>query len=387
MSLTYGFYNSVNNDRVYDAEQVSSIFDGLVNDGIYMSVGGKMMVKINTGLTLKISTGRAWFKHTWTYNDADYNIELDPADPLLNRIDAIILEVDRSIGVRANSFKIVKGTAATNPSRPTLENTETKGQYALAYISIAAGQSEISQADITNVIGTSETPYVKGIIENISIDDMMAQWQTQFNQWMAAIEAANTEWTNEQHQAFEDWVDAQETAFEEWSTEYQEEMNAFKTAQQSAFTTWFDSMKDQLSEDAAGHLQLEIDDINSSIQNIITDINDINSDITDINNDIIDISDNINNINTALSGKVDKTGGTISGNLTIENGALIGTAQLSGIPTAPTAQSGTNTDQIATTSFVQTSISGKQNQVGYGTTELTPGTSNLTTGNMYVVYE
>ena len=360
MSLSYGFYNSVNNDRVYDAEQVSSIFDGLVNDGVYMSIGGKLMVKINTGLTLKISSGRAWFKHTWSFNDADYNITLDPADPLLNRIDAVILEVDRSIGVRANSFKIIKGTSATTPSRPTLENTETKGQYALAYVYVAANQSEISQSDITNVIGTSETPYVKGIIENISIDDMVAQWQAQFGQWMAAIEAANTEWTNEQHQAFEDWVDAQETAFEEWSTEYQEEMNAFKTSQQSAFTTWFNSMKDQLSQDAAGHLQLEIDDIN----------------------------DELDTINASLINKLNKTGDTMTGDLVIQTGSyLIGTAQLTGTSTAPTAPNNTNTTQIATTEFVQRESNKKQNKISYSTSELDPGVSALTTGEIYVTYE
>lgn len=190
MSLTYGFYNSVNNDRTYNAEQLSSVFDGVINDGIYMSVGGKMMVKSNTGLTVKISSGRAWFNHTWSYNDSDLNITLDSADPLLNRIDAVVLEINRSTEVRANSFKIIKGTAATNPSRPTLTNTTNVKQYPLAYISIDAGTTEISQAKITNMIGTSATPYVKGIIENISINDMIAQWEAEFNEWMASLDAA-----------------------------------------------------------------------------------------------------------------------------------------------------------------------------------------------------
>lgn len=152
MSFTYGFYNSVNNDRMYNAEQVSSIFDGLVNDGIYMSIGGKMIVKINTGMTIKVSSGRAWFDHTWTYNDSDLNITLDPSDPLLNRIDAIVLEIDHSTNVRANTFKIVKGTAATNPVRPTLTNNTNVKQHPLAYINVNAGVTEISQADITNMV-------------------------------------------------------------------------------------------------------------------------------------------------------------------------------------------------------------------------------------------
>lgn len=59
MSLTYGFFNSVNSDRVYDAEQISSIFDGLILDGVFASIGGKMIVKINTGMTVKISSRKS----------------------------------------------------------------------------------------------------------------------------------------------------------------------------------------------------------------------------------------------------------------------------------------------------------------------------------------
>lgn len=186
--ITYGFYNSINNDRVYDAEQISSIFDGIINNGIYMSIGGQMMVKPNSGLTVKVSSGRAWFKHTWTYNDSDYNMTLDAADPLLNRIDAIILEVDTSVAVRQNSFKILKGTAAVNPSRPALTNTADIGQYALAYINVSAGKTSIEQVDITNMVGTENTPFVTGIIDVMSIDSIVAQWEGEFDEWIDELE-------------------------------------------------------------------------------------------------------------------------------------------------------------------------------------------------------
>ena len=39
MSLTYGFYNSVDHDRVYDATQFGSIFDGVINDGVFQNIG------------------------------------------------------------------------------------------------------------------------------------------------------------------------------------------------------------------------------------------------------------------------------------------------------------------------------------------------------------
>ena len=45
MTVSSGFFNSVNHDRLYDAEQVSSIFDGIIEDGVCESIGEAFMVK------------------------------------------------------------------------------------------------------------------------------------------------------------------------------------------------------------------------------------------------------------------------------------------------------------------------------------------------------
>ena len=38
MSFKYGFYNSVNGDRRYDAVDFGRIFDGVINDGVFGTV-------------------------------------------------------------------------------------------------------------------------------------------------------------------------------------------------------------------------------------------------------------------------------------------------------------------------------------------------------------
>ena len=47
MALTSGFYNSINGDRTYNAEQMSSIFDGIINDGVFASIGKVFQVKVS----------------------------------------------------------------------------------------------------------------------------------------------------------------------------------------------------------------------------------------------------------------------------------------------------------------------------------------------------
>ena len=44
MAVTSGFFNSVNHDRLYDAEQLSSIFDGIIIDGVMKIMAKHLML-------------------------------------------------------------------------------------------------------------------------------------------------------------------------------------------------------------------------------------------------------------------------------------------------------------------------------------------------------
>jgi len=161
MTITYGFYNSVSGDRTYNAIELSSIFDGIITDGVFELVGDGLIVSDgSTGLEVVVGEGRAWFNHTWTLNDADLTLTLDDSDLVLDRIDAVILEVDSSTSIRANSIKVVTGTPASTPVEPTLTETSEIHQYPLAYIYVAAGVEEIVLTDITNLIGSYLCPFV-----------------------------------------------------------------------------------------------------------------------------------------------------------------------------------------------------------------------------------
>ena len=70
MAVTYGFYDSLNHDRLYNAQQMSAIFDGVINDGVFMSVGNQFHTVAGTGMQAIVTSGRAWLDSTWTLNDA-----------------------------------------------------------------------------------------------------------------------------------------------------------------------------------------------------------------------------------------------------------------------------------------------------------------------------
>ncbi len=134
MTVSSGFFDSKNRDRLYKANKISSIFDGVIVDGVFASIGTAFVVKANSGNKVNVGVGKAWFNHSWIINDTILPLTLEPAELLLNRYDAIVLDMDSTISVRANSIQILKGTPATNPNKPVLVNDEYHKQYPLCYI-------------------------------------------------------------------------------------------------------------------------------------------------------------------------------------------------------------------------------------------------------------
>lgn len=188
MAVSYGFYNSLNGDRKYTAEQMSYIFNSLINDGIFMHIGEHLNVKESIGMQVNVGSGFAWFNSTWTRNDADYPLSIEVSDLLQDRIDAVVLEVNETVPVRANSLKVVTGTPASEPKKPTLTNTSDVHQYPLAYVTVGVGVTSITQANIENCIGTDPCPFVTGVLDTIDATTLIAQWEAQFNDWFESLE-------------------------------------------------------------------------------------------------------------------------------------------------------------------------------------------------------
>lgn len=186
MSISYGFYNSYNHDRLYDAVQFGSLFDGLIADGVYAAIGDKFKVSSVPGsLSIKIGTGRAWLFHTWTLVDIPYDIPIEQAELLQNRTDTVVIEVNYE--TRVNSIFVKKGSSS-------LVWTDTIHQYKLAEVLVKPNDLYIPESQITSFVGTSNLPFVAGLIDNISIDSLLTQWryeldlkksdyEDQFNQW------------------------------------------------------------------------------------------------------------------------------------------------------------------------------------------------------------
>ena len=189
MAWTSGFFNSVNGDRLYNADQMSRIFEGLITDGVYESVANKLAVQPNSGMTIQIATGRGWFGRHWVNNDSEYKLTVDQSDVILNRYVAVVIKVDDTDAVRDAVPYLKYSDYATTPVKPTMTRTETVKEYCLAYIYIKAGATAITASDIedtrqdTNLCG-----WVTGLIDQITPDTLYTQFTALFNEWFSGLQ-------------------------------------------------------------------------------------------------------------------------------------------------------------------------------------------------------
>ena len=208
MADQYGlFWNSENHDRLYNADSFDEWIRKFFTTGVF---NGEMQVEPAGSMVVTVNAGYANLNGKVRFFDAATNFTLNPANGTYPRIDTIVVE--RNDTDREITLKYVQGDySGATPSATAPVRTANIYQIVLAQIYVGVGVTEITQADITDTRADSALcGWVVGTVDEVDVSQMTAQVQADF-------------------------------------------------------LAWYDSMKDQLSQDAAGNLQLEIDDINDSL--------------------------------------------------------------------------------------------------------------------------
>lgn len=201
MAITCGFFNAIkdsngNYDRTYNADQMSTYFEGLVSDGVYESVGDALQVVAGSGMEVQVKSGRALIGARWLKNDSAYTITLKASHVTLNRYTAIVARLDTS--ARTITIVAKDGDNATMPTKPAITNSNTVKELCLAYVYVGRGVTTITQSAIEDTrANTNICGWVTGIIEQVDTSQLFLQWQT-------AYEEFYDKWTND----FETWFSA-----------------------------------------------------------------------------------------------------------------------------------------------------------------------------------
>ena len=190
--ITYGFFDSQNGDRKYNADQMSEYFKGLISDGVFESVGEGMVVEAASGMDVTVGTGRAIIDCKWIENSSAESLNVTIADPFNPRYTAVVVRLD--VSRRLMELDTIDGEAAADPDYPTATWTDSVKELVLAYIYVSAGATSISQSDITDARSLDVCGWVTGLIEQISIENLYLAWVDKFNQYYVAMEENYEAW-------------------------------------------------------------------------------------------------------------------------------------------------------------------------------------------------
>lgn len=187
MTIKSGFFNSLNHDRVYDADDMNAIFDGIITDGVFGNIGGKFTVTPGSGMSVNVGTGKARFHQIFVENDANLVLQVSQSDVLLNRIDVVAIRVDKTVNGRLGNIVIVKGSPSQNPVAPVLSSDNQIWEMPIAYINIKANANVINSSDIQYLVGRNSTPLITAPMQTINLESYVSYLESQFTEWFSII--------------------------------------------------------------------------------------------------------------------------------------------------------------------------------------------------------
>lgn len=250
-----GFFDAIDEDRTYSADDMNRPYRKLISNGVFATPEGTpsdylQVFAAENGMNVKVSAGYALIGDKWFENPSDLIITLTQNSEILTRIDSIIAQVDKTQAGRVGNIVYRKGSASSDPVHPSINTEENIAEFRLADIRISPSCVEITQDLITDCRGSSECPWVTSLLYQVDTSTLYEQWKA----------------------AYQKYYKDQEAEMDAFFEEFKNQLSNFFTEEESSFNEWFEKMKDQLSEDAAGKLQLEIDDLRQIVMEAIAPI-------------------------------------------------------------------------------------------------------------------
>lgn len=178
MAQRYGIFNSVNNDRVYDASDVANFLSKFFTNGVF---NNSLAVSSNDNMTVSVAVGSANINGYAYENTEVLTLDIDEADNTLSRIDSVICRLD--LTNRQITTMILQGNYATTPSQPSIVRSGNIYDLRLANIFVQAEATRITTEDITDTRFGSECGNVTQAVDSLDTTDIFKQYEAMFYSW------------------------------------------------------------------------------------------------------------------------------------------------------------------------------------------------------------
>ena len=178
-NVSCGFFDSVDGDRLYSADQMNKPYHRLVSNGIFAapdaSPSEDFEVVPSSGMGIIVKAGNGIFADKWLESAADIAITVPSNNSGASRKDSVIIQVDMTVSVRSGNIVYRTG----DQSFPDINTDPNIVEYRIANLTIPPFVSAVATGMIDDLRG-SECPWIKSLIyqpDNAArIDEFIASY-------------------------------------------------------------------------------------------------------------------------------------------------------------------------------------------------------------------
>lgn len=232
------------------------------------------VVSSNGNMTVTVGPGLAWLKADtfWGVSAFEVNpttLKIDTADGALSRIDAICIQLDKNKNI--GGIIVKKGSYTPQPPKlaAPVRNLDYDEIY-VATVTVRAGATSILPSDIHNDAKIEETlcgimrDGVTGIPTQI-LYDMWIAWFDEFKGDARTYFANYQEMVADLFTQYQAEIAVHRNDAQVAYDAYIQRMNTYEATAKTEFETWVLNMKAILDKEAWGHVQLEIEELQSGV--------------------------------------------------------------------------------------------------------------------------
>lgn len=271
MPERFGMFDSTPEDpREYSMEDFSRFFTMFLTSGIFNGGTNLKVFCDGNNINTKIDLGRGWIQgYAYEVYDNPIVLQHELPDISMDRIDRVVLRLDKTLEHRYLKAFILKGAPANKPTPPTLTRSDNIWEISLAQVKIIKGKSYIEGWQITDErLDNSVCGLVNSLIQ-ADTKTIFDQFQLWYNAKTKEYDENWNLWTSKKTIEFNNWINANKTEYEDKTTEFIKLWNDWygtKTPTlEKQFNDWFNSIKKQLDGNIAASLQEQINEVKSSL--------------------------------------------------------------------------------------------------------------------------
>ena len=207
-SVNCGFFDAINYDRTYTADDMNKPYSRVVGDGVFATQTGTpstdlQVVSAGSGMNITVMPGQGIFASKWFENPSSIVITVPNNTTLYPRRDSVIVQVDNRSSGRVGNIVYRTGTPASSPQPPDIGTVANVTEYRIANIYVAANANTINNDAIVDLRGSSECPWVTGLITQVDTSVLWTQWQNAYQNYYDTATTDFEEYCEEQRESWE----------------------------------------------------------------------------------------------------------------------------------------------------------------------------------------